>query len=385
VSGAGRMGSGGAIGRGEESPAPVVEFWYDFASTYSYPAAMRIEALTAAAGVALAWRPFLLGPLFRRQGWDDSPFNLNPARGRYMWRDLERISARHGLPFRRPAVFPRRSLLAARLGAIEAVAPILPEFTRAVYLANFERDLDIEDPAVVGPILAALGLDAGQLLARAADADIKERLRARTDEAWERGIVGAPAFLAGGEVFWGQDRLEEALAWARAGGGPAGGGPADGAAALIRRLGLRPHPEGGHYREVFRSASLVTPGDGRDRRPGLTAIHFLLRRGEWSRWHRVRSDEAWHLEEGDGLDLLLMPADLGRVERVRLAPAAAGGRPVQIVPAGFWQAARPFGAYALAACDVGPGFEFADFTLMADQDDVAATVRGRFAEWADLI
>jgi 2-hydroxychromene-2-carboxylate isomerase/predicted cupin superfamily sugar epimerase len=352
---------------------------------------MRIEALAAAAGVALAWRPSLLGPLFHRQGWDDSPFNVNPARGRYMWRDLERISARHGLPFRRSSVFPRRSLLAARLGGIEAVVPVLPEFARAVFLANFERDLDIEDPAVVGPILAGLGLDAGRLLARAADADIKERLRARTEEAWERGIVGAPSFLVGGEVFWGQDRLEEALAWAEAlawghaGGESAEGEAADRAGTLIRRLGLRPHPEGGHYREIFRSDAWVTPGDGRGRRAGLTAIHFLLRRGEWSRWHRVLSDEAWHLEEGDGLDLLLMPADLGRVERVRLAPAAAGGRPAHVVPAGFWQATRPFGAYGLAACDVGPGFEFADFALMADDDAVAAAVRGHFSEWAGLI
>lgn len=364
----------------------MLEFWYDFASTYSYPAAMRIEALAAAAGVTVTWRPFLLGPLFRRQGWNDSPFNVNPARGRHMWRDLERVSARHGLPFRRPSVFPRRSLLAARLGAIEEVGPFLPGFTRAVYLANFERDVDIEDPAVVGPILAGLGLDAPRLLARAGDADIKERLRARTDEAWDRGIVGAPSFLVAGEVFWGQDRLEEALAWERAAGGAAGGGSAgDRAAALIRRFDLRPHPEGGHYREIFRSAAPVTPLDGRGRRAGMTTIHFLLRRGERSRWHRVLSDEAWHLEEGDGLELMQMRADLGRVERVRLAPAAAGGQPAHVVPAGCWQAARPIGAYALAACDVGPGFEFADFALMADDDEVATMVRGRFAEWADLI
>jgi len=358
----------------------MLEFWYDFGSTYSYPAAMRIEALAEAPGVTLAWRPFLLGPLFRRQGWNDSPFNINPARGRYMWRELERISARHALPFRRPSVFPRRSLLAARLGGIEAVGPVLPAFTRAVYRANFERDLDIEDPGVIGPILAGLGLDAPRLLARAGDADTKERLRVLTDDAWERGIVGAPSFLVGGEVFWGQDRLEEALAWARA-----ADAATDRVAGLIRLFDLRPHPEGGHYREIFRSGAQVTPAGGRGSRAGMTTIHFLLRRGEWSRWHRVLSDEAWHLEEGDGLDLLVMPADLGGVERVRLAPAAAGGQPVHVVPAGCWQAARPFGAYGLASCDVGPGFDFADFALMADHDDVATALRGRFAEWAGLI
>jgi 2-hydroxychromene-2-carboxylate isomerase/predicted cupin superfamily sugar epimerase len=372
----------------------VVEFWYDFASTYSYPAAMRIEALAAATGVTLDWRPFLLGPLFQRQGWNDSPFNVNPARGRYMWRDLERICGRHALPFRRPSVFPRRSLLAARLGGMEALAPALPEFTRAVYQANFARDLDIDDPAVVGPILAGLGLNATALIRRASDADIKEALRARTEEAWERGIVGAPSFLVGGEIFWGQDRIEEALAWAGARGGGPRGSPAarvqapaaaDRAGELIERLGLRPHPEGGHYREFFRTGARVATADGRGERTGLTVIHFLLRRGEHSRWHRVRSDETWQLEDGDGLDLLLLPADLARVERVWLAPAGAGGRPAHVVPAGFWQAARPLGAHALAACAVGPGFEFADFTLLADDAAAAKAVRDCFAEWADLI
>ena len=92
-----------------------LEFWFEFASTYSYPAAMRIEALGARAGVAIAWRPFLLGPIFQAQGWNDSPFNLYPAKGRYMWRDLERLCEKHGLPYARPTIFPQRSILAARL------------------------------------------------------------------------------------------------------------------------------------------------------------------------------------------------------------------------------------------------------------------------------
>src|SRR5215467_15912476 len=89
-----------------------------FASTYSYPAAMRIERLTAAAGVAVEWRPFLLGPIFQRQGWGDSPFNLYPAKGQYMWRDLERLCAAEHLALRRPSVFPRNGLLAARVALI---------------------------------------------------------------------------------------------------------------------------------------------------------------------------------------------------------------------------------------------------------------------------
>jgi 2-hydroxychromene-2-carboxylate isomerase len=88
---------------------PVAEFWYEFASTYSYPAAMRVAGLAKARRVALAWRPFLLGPIFAAQGWRDSPFNIYPAKGRYMWRDLDAL----GLPLKRPEPFPQNSLLAA--------------------------------------------------------------------------------------------------------------------------------------------------------------------------------------------------------------------------------------------------------------------------------
>ena len=110
------------------------EFWYEFASSYSYPAAMRVEALAAERGVALVWRPFLLGPLFAGQGWRDSPFNLFPAKGRYMWRDLERICGSLGLPLTRPEPFPQNSLLAARV-ALALDDALRPAFSRAVYRA----------------------------------------------------------------------------------------------------------------------------------------------------------------------------------------------------------------------------------------------------------
>src|SRR5207248_3319559 len=94
----------------------LMEFWFEFASTYSYVAAMRIEGECERAGVELAWKPFLLGPIFTEQlGIHDSPFNVNPLRGRYMWRDVERLCAKYALPWRRPSVFPRNSVLAARV------------------------------------------------------------------------------------------------------------------------------------------------------------------------------------------------------------------------------------------------------------------------------
>src|SRR5262245_66041788 len=98
--------------------APVLEFWFDFASTYSYPAAMRIGPLARDAGVTVRFRPFLLGPIFRAQGWETSPFNLYEAKGRHMWRDLERLCADLRLPFQRPEPFPQSSLMAARVALI---------------------------------------------------------------------------------------------------------------------------------------------------------------------------------------------------------------------------------------------------------------------------
>ena len=192
----------------------MIEVWFEFASTYSYPALLRVEPLARAAGVELAWRPFLLGPIFRSQGWNDSPFNIYEAKGRYMWRDLARICAELALPLRRPSVFPRNGLLAARIACCAEGEPWLPEFVRRVYSANFAEDREISDPAVLGAILAELGQSA-EWLARADSPDAKDRLRVRTEQAVALGIFGAPTFRIGDELFWGNDRLEAALAWAR--------------------------------------------------------------------------------------------------------------------------------------------------------------------------
>jgi len=192
----------------------TLSFWFEFASTYSYPAAMRIEALAAERGVKLAWRPFLLGPIFHEQGWDDSPFNIYPVKGRYMWRDLDRICAAHGIPMRHPSQFPRNGLLAARVACRFADAPWLPDFVRAVYRANFAEDLDISSPETVTRCLAVSGRDPAALLAEAQSPEAKERLRANTNEAIALGIFGAPSFTIGSELFWGHDRIEDALKWA---------------------------------------------------------------------------------------------------------------------------------------------------------------------------
>ena len=193
----------------------ILEFWFEFASTYSYLSAMRIEALAEAAGVGIAWRPFLLGPIFAAQGWTTSPFNLYPAKGRYMWRDMQREAAALGLPCRAPDPFPQNSLLPARVALLGAEASWGPAFVKGVYGEEFGAGRTISDPALVRGVLGSLGLDAEALLAEAGGEANKARLQAQCEEARERGIFGAPTFIApDGELFWGNDRLERALAWA---------------------------------------------------------------------------------------------------------------------------------------------------------------------------
>jgi 2-hydroxychromene-2-carboxylate isomerase len=192
-----------------------VQFWFEFASTYSYPAAMRVEDAARAAGVALEWRPFLLGPIFVAQGWNDSPFNVYPVKGRYMWRDLARICDRLGLALQHPSRFPRNGLLAARVAQIAVDEGWAPEFVRAVYTANFADDREIGEQDVIAELIASLERDPDDVLKRALAPGNKERLRQTGEEATRLGIFGAPTFVAGEEIFWGNDRLEDALGWAR--------------------------------------------------------------------------------------------------------------------------------------------------------------------------
>lgn len=192
--------------------APAIAFWFDLASNYSYLSAMRIEALAASRGVAIVWRPFLLGPIFQDRGWTSSPFVLDPVRGAYAWKDTARQAAKHGLPWRRPTVFPRRSVPATRVALLLAATPAIGPFVRACMRHNFVHDEDIADPALLARILAGLGLDAQALLHAAMQDGNRAALRAQVDAARAAGIFGAPSFVVDGELYWGDDRLEDALA-----------------------------------------------------------------------------------------------------------------------------------------------------------------------------
>ena len=194
------------------TPRPI-EFWFDFASTYSYPAAMRVEEVARRYGCEVKWRPFLLGPIFKEQGWTDSPFNIYPVKGRYMWRDLERLCIAQRIPFCKPSEFPRRGLLATRIACAAEESQWVPEFARRLYTANFAADLDIADVNVLLNCLKGIVQDPAAILAAARRQGAKAQVRRNTKRAITLGIFGAPMFVAGEELFWGNDRLEAALEW----------------------------------------------------------------------------------------------------------------------------------------------------------------------------
>ena len=188
---------------------PTIAFWYDFASTYAYLSAMRIETAARAAGVEVAWKAFLLGPIFKAQGWDTSPFNIYPAKGRYMIRDIERISAARGIKFHMPQQFPAKSLMAARLSLQLENEGLAAAFGRAVFEAQFRDGKDIGEGPVLRALLDRLGLNSARLVSLIGSDASKQALRARTARAQALGVFGAPTFVtADGELFWGDDRLE---------------------------------------------------------------------------------------------------------------------------------------------------------------------------------
>lgn len=192
----------------------MIEFWYDFASTYSHIAAQRVDQVAGAANLPVVWRPFLLGPIFAAQGWTTSPFNLYPAKGRYMWRDMERLSAAAGLPLKRPEPFPANSLLAARVAIQGEDHGWIAPFSMELFRAAFCEGANISDADVLRGILTDLDLDAGPILDAARSDAVKTKLKRQTEHAQRFGLFGAPSFVVDGEVFWGNDRLEEAVRWA---------------------------------------------------------------------------------------------------------------------------------------------------------------------------
>jgi 2-hydroxychromene-2-carboxylate isomerase len=194
---------------------PPLEIWFEFSSTYSYLTVMRAEAVLTAASLQPVWRPFLLGPILRQRGYATSPFVLDLAKGAHMWRDVERRAAFFDLPFVRPPTFPMNGLLAARAMTAALGEPWAGSLARAVMRAGFGRGGDIADPDLIREALAEVADAPDTWLERAGSDAVKAALRERTEEAARLGMFGAPHFRVGHEMFWGDDRLEEAVLWAQ--------------------------------------------------------------------------------------------------------------------------------------------------------------------------
>ena len=192
-------------------PPGQIELWFEFGSTYSYLTVMRIEQLAVSHDVHVVWRPFLLGPIFKELGWQGSPFLEQKEKLAYMWRDVERECVKLGLEWNKPSAFPRGAVLPLRVALSCAQEPWIADFCRAVMVQNFVEDLDIGAAENVQRALAALGLPVSDVLERALSDANKLELRLQTERARALGIFGAPTFFVGDEMFWGNDRLEDAL------------------------------------------------------------------------------------------------------------------------------------------------------------------------------
>ncbi len=152
---------------------------------------------------------------------------------------------------------------------------------------------------------------------------------------------------------------------------------------LIQRLDLKAHPEGGHYKEVFRSGHAVQSKRGE--RSALTTIYYLLQQGEYGRWHVVASDEVWHFYEGEPLELLAFDPQTEELTRTVLDAPSDTSASVQVVPANHWQAARPLGEYTLVGCTVAPGFEFSDFRFVSDVPEHQPAFSAALADYQSLL
>ena len=186
-----------------------MDFFFFVGSLYSYLAVMRIDALAARAGVAVRWRPFNVRAIMIEQ--DNIP-RRNPVKLQYIWTDIERRAKRYGIAFNGRPPFPvDADLLANRVGVVAAAEGWCPAYARASFSAWFRDHQAPGDPAHLGTALRALGKDPGAVIARANSQEIRAAFDAETESARKRGIFGAPTFVVGGEIFWGDDRLEDAL------------------------------------------------------------------------------------------------------------------------------------------------------------------------------
>jgi len=196
--------------------AAQIDFWFTMGSTYSFLSVMRLADVERASGVSFRWRPFHL--LVILQEMNHVPFADKPAKSAYMWRDIERRAGMYGIPARVPAPYPVRQSIAANLVAIAGMSEGWGEdFARAAYRRWFELGQETGSEPNISESLRDIGQEPERALKRAASDEVKAMLAAETDAARALGIFGSPTFAVGRELFWGDDRLEDAVSWSTRG------------------------------------------------------------------------------------------------------------------------------------------------------------------------
>lgn len=198
----------------DPSAKNAIEFWFEYGSVYSYLSVMRIEGEAARRDVKLIWKPFLLGAIFQSVGFKVNPFVEQLEKRSYVLQDVPRQCKKYGLKWLQPSTFPRSGVLPLRVALLGVDKPWIGEFSRRVMELNYALDKDINEPEILAPVLTDLGLSASEILEQAKAESTKSMLREQTEQARKNGIFGAPTFLIGKEVFWGNDRLDDAFQFA---------------------------------------------------------------------------------------------------------------------------------------------------------------------------
>lgn len=189
-----------------------LDFHFSLLSTYTYLAVNRADEVAARSGVTLRWRPFNVRSIMKEQ--NNSPFIGKPVKMKYMWRDLERRAGKHGIPFKAIPTYPvDPEMLANRIATIAALEGWCPGYAKETYRDWFLENKLPGDVANTRAILARLGKDPDAVIARAETSEVRDRLEAETAYVKDLGIFGSPTFACGNEIFWGDDRLEDAIEW----------------------------------------------------------------------------------------------------------------------------------------------------------------------------
>ena len=195
--------------------AAPLDFFFFLGSTYTYLAVSRADEMARRHGVSFRWRPFSVRTLMIEQ--DNRPFVGKPAKPSYMWRDIERRALRHGIPFTSIPKYPvDTDELANRVATLAALEGWCPQFARAAYAAWFIGQRDPGEIGVLEDVLRQLGQNPDRVVNAANSAAMRERYAAETAAARTLGIFGSPTFVCGEELFWGDDRLEDAIDWYKA-------------------------------------------------------------------------------------------------------------------------------------------------------------------------